>query len=132
MDVLLVDDHPIIHETLRAILRSLRPGADFHSQYDLESGISEARRLEELKLIVLDLGLPGCSGVDSLVRFRAALPHVPIAVISGEDDGERVRAAFDEGAVGYLPKTLRPKVMAEALRTILDGGVYTPPAPPRS
>jgi DNA-binding NarL/FixJ family response regulator len=127
MDVLLVDDHPIIHETLRAMVRSLRPGADFHSQFDLAAGISEARRLDELKLVVLDLGLPGCSGMDSLVKFREAMPHARIAVISGEEDGERVRAAMNGGAVGYLPKTLRPKVMADALRTILDGGVYTPP-----
>jgi DNA-binding NarL/FixJ family response regulator len=129
MDVLLVDDHPIIHETLRAIVRSLRPGADFHSQFDLDAGISEAKRLAELKLIVLDLGLPGCAGVDSLVKFRKALPQARIAVISGDEDGERVRAAFDQGAVGYLPKTLRPKEMADALRTILDGGVYTPTGP---
>lgn len=126
MDVLLVDDHPIIHETLRAMVRSLRPGADFHSQFDLDGGISEAKRLGELKLVVLDLGLPGCSGVDSLVRFREALPQARIAVISGDEDRERVSAALKEGAVGYLPKTLRPKVMADALRTILDGGVYTP------
>jgi DNA-binding NarL/FixJ family response regulator len=127
MDVLLVDDHPIIHETLRAIVRSLRPSADFHSQFDLEGGSSEARLLDELKLMVLDLGLPGCSGVDSLVKFREAIPHARIAVISGDEDRERVRAALNDGAVGYLPKTLRPKVMADALRTILDGGVYTPP-----
>jgi DNA-binding NarL/FixJ family response regulator len=127
MDVLLVDDHPIIHETLRAIVRSVRPSAEFHSQFDLEAGISEARRLDELKLVVLDLGLPGCVGVDSLVKFREAMPQARIAVISGDEDGERVRAALNEGAVGYLPKTLRPKLMADALRTILDGGVYTPP-----
>jgi DNA-binding NarL/FixJ family response regulator len=131
MDVLLVDDHPIIHETLRAIVRSLRPGADFHSQFDLDAGISEAKRLAQLKLIVLDLGLPGCAGLDSLVKFRKAVPQARIAVISGDGDRERVRAALDEGAVGYLPKTLRPKVMADALRTILDGGVYAPPAAPQ-
>ena len=39
MDVLLVDDHPIIHETLRAMVRSLRPAADFHSQFDLDAGL---------------------------------------------------------------------------------------------
>ena len=75
MDVLLVDDHPIIHETLRAMVRSLRPAADFHSQFDLDAGLSEARRLERLELVLLDLGLPGCSGMDALVRFRKAVPN---------------------------------------------------------
>jgi DNA-binding NarL/FixJ family response regulator len=126
MDVLLVDDHPIIHETLRAMVRSLRPAADVHSQFDLDAGLSEARRLEDLQVVLLDLGLPGCSGMDALVRFRNAVPGARVVVISADEDTERVRAALDEGAASYLPKTLRPKAMVDALRTILDGGVYTP------
>lgn len=126
MDVLLVDDHPIIHETLRAMLRSLRPAAECHSQFDLDAGLAEACRLHDLELVLLDLGLPGCSGMESLVKFRSAVPHARVVVISGDDDNERVRAALEEGAAGYLPKTLRPKAMVDALRTILDGGRYTP------
>jgi DNA-binding NarL/FixJ family response regulator len=128
MDVLLVDDHPIIHETLRAIVRSVRPSAELHSQFDLEGALSEASRLNALQLVVLDLGLPGYSGVDALVKFRNAFPNARIAVISAHEDDERVRAALKEGAVGYLPKTLRPKPMADAIRVILDGGVYLPPS----
>src|SRR3712207_2021804 len=118
MHVLLVDDHPLIHETLGAMVRLVRPGAEVHSQFDLAGGLSEASRLDELKLVVLDLGLPGCSGVDALVRFRSALPQARVVVISANDDAERVRTALDEGAVGYLPKTMRPKAMTEALRTL--------------
>ena len=128
MDILLVDDHPIIHETLRAMVRSLRPGIGFHSQFDLDAGLSEARRLEALGLVLLDLGLPGCSGMDALVKFRAAVPHARVVVISADEDRERVREALSEGAASYVPKTLRPKAMVDALRTILDGGTYTPPA----
>jgi len=127
MDVLLVDDHPIIHETLRAMVRSLRPGAAIHSQFDLDTGLAEAQRLEELKFVLLGLGLPGCYGIDALVKFRKAVPHARVVVISADADGERVRAALEEGAASFLPKTLRPKAMVEALRTILDGGTYTPP-----
>jgi DNA-binding NarL/FixJ family response regulator len=126
MDVLLIDDHPIVHDTVRAMLRSLRPSADFHSQFDLESGLSEARRLDELQLVLLDLGLPGCAGVEALVRLRKAVPHARVVVISADEDAERVRAALAEGAVSFLPKTLRPKAMVDALRVILDGGTYTP------
>jgi len=129
MDVLLVDDHPIIHETVRAIVRSVRPGAQFHSQFDLAAGLSEASRLNALELVVLDPGLPGCSGMDALLRFRMEMPSTRVAVISANDDEDRVRAALDSGAVGFLPKTLLPKVMADAIRVILDGGTYRPPAP---
>jgi len=131
MDVLLVDDHPIIHETLRAMVRSLRPGIDFHSQFDLDAGLSEAQRLDELELVLLDLGLPGCSGMDALVKFRKAVPKARVVVISADEDRERVREALSEGAASYVPKTLRPKAMVDALRTILDGGTYTPPPLPQ-
>ena len=126
MDVLLVDDHPIIHETLRAMVRSLRPGAEIHSQFDLDAGLAQAQRLGELKFVLLDLGLPGCSGIDALVKFRKAVPHARVVVISADADDERVRAALDQGAASFLPKTLRPKAMVDASRTILDGGTYTP------
>ena len=130
MEVLVIDDHPIIHETLRAMVRSLRPSIGFHSQFDLDAGLSEARRLEGLGLVLLDLGLPGCSGLDALVRLRAAVPHARVVVISADEDGARVREALSEGAASYVPKTLRPKAMVDALRIILDGGVYTPPSSP--
>lgn len=127
MNVLMVDDHPIVHETLRAIVRSVRPEAEFHSQFDLAAGLSQASRLDKLRLVLLDLGLPGCTGMDALERFRKALPGARVAVISADYDAERVRAALDAGAAGYLPKTLRPKLMADALRVIFDGGTYSPP-----
>ncbi len=126
MDVLLVDDHPVIHETLRTIVHSVRPGADFHSQFDLAGALVEASHLEDLGLVLLDLGLPGCSGMDALIRFRADFPRARVAVISADDDEDQVRAALKAGAVGYLPKTLLPMAMAEAIRIILDGGTYRP------
>jgi len=126
MDVLLVDDHPVIHETLRAIVRSVRPEAEFHGQFDLDAGLSQARKLDALSLVLLDLGLPGYSGTQALSRFRAEFPAVRVVVISADDEEERVSAALALGAVGYLPKTLLPMAMAEAIRGILDGGTYRP------
>lgn len=126
MDVLLVDDHPIIHETMRAIVRSVRSDATFHGQFDLAAGLSQASRLAQLELVLLDLALPGCSGMEAFFRFRAAHPHARIAVLSASDESDKVQAALHAGAAGYLPKTLLPKAMADAIRVMLDGGVYTP------
>ena len=81
MDVLLVDDHPIIHETMRAIVRSVRADAAFHGQFDLQGGLSQAGRLTDLGLVLVDLGLPGCSGMEALVRFRESFPRTPVVVI---------------------------------------------------
>jgi two-component system, NarL family, nitrate/nitrite response regulator NarL len=127
MDVLLVDDHPILHETLRAVVASVAPGGRFHGETDLGAGVSRARQLKELQLVLLDLGLPGCSGIEALVHFLKVLPRARVVVVSATEDSESVRAALDAGAVGYLPKTSPPKVIAEALRVVLQGGTYVPP-----
>lgn len=126
MNVLLVDDHPIIHETMRAIVRSVRPSAAFHGQFDVAGGLAHAARLPQLELVLVDLSLPGCSGLDAFLKFRDALPQARVAVISATEDADKVRAALQAGAAGYLPKTLLPKAMANAIRSILDGGVYSP------
>ena len=127
MDVLLIDDHPILHETLGAVVRSIVPDAQFHSEMDLGGGVSTARQLKELELVLLDLGLPGCNGIEALTRFLQMLPRARVIVISATEDPDSVRAALNAGAVGYLPKTSPPKVMADALRLVLDGGYYVPP-----
>ena len=126
MDFLLVDDHPMIHETLAAVVRSLVPGARIHSEAGLAGALARARGLEQLELVLLDLGLPGYSGIDALLRFRKALPRARILIVSASDDAESVRSALDAGAVGYVPKTSQPGVLADALRLILAGGIYRP------
>jgi DNA-binding NarL/FixJ family response regulator len=127
MDVLLVDDHPILHETMRAVVSSIAPQARFHSETDLGGGVSKARQLKDLKLVLLDLMLPGCTGIESLVHFLKVFPRARVVVMSATEDSASVRAALDAGAVGYLPKTSPPKTIAEALRTVLEGGTYVPP-----
>jgi DNA-binding NarL/FixJ family response regulator len=127
MDVLLVDDHPILHETLRAVVASVAPQAQFHGETDLGGGVSKARQLKDLQLVLLDLMLPGCTGIEALVHFLKVLPRARVVVISATEDSDSVRAALDAGAVGYLPKTSTPRIIAEALRTVLQGGSYVPP-----
>jgi DNA-binding NarL/FixJ family response regulator len=127
MDFLLVDDHPLIHETLAAAVRSLVPDARLHSETDLAGALARGRELQNLELVLLDLGLPGCSGIEALLRLRKALPRARIVIISASDDAQSVRSALDAGAVGYVPKTSQPRVLTEALRLILDGGIYVPP-----
>lgn len=127
MEVLVVDDHPILHQTIGAVVRSIVPDVQIHSEMDLGGALSRAHQIKTLELVLLDLGLPGCSGIEALERFRRALPRVRVAVISATEDSDSVRAALDAGAVGYIPKTAVPQVIADALRLILGGGIYVPP-----
>jgi DNA-binding NarL/FixJ family response regulator len=125
--VLVVDDHPIVVEVLDAILRSVFPGASLATAPSLEEALASARTLQKLDLVLLDLGLPGCSGISALTRFREAVPAVRVAVVSALESRRVALAALAAGAAGYIPKTLQPPLIAAALRLIAAGGTYVPP-----
>jgi DNA-binding NarL/FixJ family response regulator len=135
MEVLIVDDHAFIHESLAAVARKAVPGAFIHVASSLPEGITQARGNPQPALVLLDLGLPGCAGIEALTRFRAALPKLRVAVVSGVEDADCVHAAFAAGAAGYIPKSTPPLVMVATVRLIAEGGTWFPPeimaAPPQ-
>jgi DNA-binding NarL/FixJ family response regulator len=93
----------------------------------LEAGIARAARDALPELVVLDLGLPGCRGLEALARFRSKFPDVPLVVLSATTDRASIVAALEAGAVGYIPKTSKPDVMIAALKVVAAGGTYVPP-----
>lgn len=127
MRVLLVDDHPVIHEIMWAVLaRALNPKSIFVAK-DMPEALDRAQQVKQLDLVVLDLGLPGCSGIEALTQFRRSLPRPAVVVLSAIEDSEAVIAAFDAGARGYIPKTATVDVMMAALSLVAAGGTYVPP-----
>lgn len=126
MTVLIVDGHPFVHELLGSIVRSALGDVKLRTARNLEGALAIVRTAPKLELVLLDLDLPGCIGVESLTRFRALCPTVPVLVISADDGRATILAAFRAGAIGYLPKTLTRKVMAGAMHLIAAGGFYVP------
>ena len=124
---LLVDDHPLMLEIMRAVLMKEFDEAEVHCATDLEEALAHARGAGPPDLAVLDLGLPGCAGIEALTRFRKALPEVPVVILSAIEDANVILAAFHAGARGYLPKTTKRAVMRAAIRLVADGGTYVPP-----
>jgi DNA-binding NarL/FixJ family response regulator len=127
MKFLLVDDHTLIREAVRGVLRELDKGAAI-----LEAPRwGEAARLlaehPDLSLLLLDLGLPDRDGFVALGEARARHPKVPIVILSGSCDRASVEKALALGAVGFIPKTGEREVMLSALRLVFSGGVYIPP-----
>jgi len=125
MDVLLIDDHVMFRQGLRLLLSDLDQNLTF-----TEAGsCAEALQLIEgntFSLILLDLHMPGTEGLGTLNAITAAVPSVPIAVLSGEDNPIVIRGAIDAGASGYVPKTLSSEILIPALKLILAGGIYLP------
>jgi len=126
MNILIVDDHPIVAEYLRVAVARAVPEATVRTANRLEDAL-DAMRAENAQLVLLDLGLPGCGGIESLLRFRGEFPESRVVVITSEDAGVVIRGALAAGAVGFIPKTAGPQLMVNALRLVAEGGRYIPP-----
>ena len=127
MRALVIDDHPLIHEILPAVLRKALGEVSVATEATLEAGLMRAAGSVPPDLVLLDLGLPGCEGIDALTRFRLEFPELPVVVLSATIDRESILGALDSGASGYIPKTSKPEVMIAALKVIAAGGTYVPP-----
>lgn len=126
MNVLVVDDHPIVAEYLLAAASRAIPDAVVRMAGDLDAAL-EAMHERPAELVLLDLGLPGCGGIESLLKFRKAYPEARVVVISSDDEMPSIRGALAAGAAGFIPKTAGPKVLVNALRLVAEGGRYIPP-----
>ena len=125
--VLLVDDHELFREGLKAIVANTKTGIHFDEAAGVEQGLERAKA-GNYDLILLDLKMPGVKGMDGLQAMREAVPDTPVVVLSGEEDSYMVRAAIELGAMGFIPKSSTPAVLMRAMDLIAAGGVYLPPA----
>jgi two-component system, NarL family, response regulator NreC len=123
----IVDDHAVVRSGLRLLLEA---EPDIHVE-DEGGNAEEAVRLARLHkpdVVVLDLTLPGRSGLDVLSEVRAAAPTTHVLVLSMHDDAVYVRQAFAGGATGYLVKDAVDTELVAAIRCINVGEQYLQPA----
>jgi DNA-binding NarL/FixJ family response regulator len=123
MRILVVDDHPLMAEALTLAVMTLEGGATVESASDLPGAFAKA---DAADLCLLDLGLPGCVGMQALELMREKAPTLPVVVISGTNDPASILAALDLGAMGFIPKTAPRDVLLGAVRLVASGGVYIP------
>lgn len=128
MQVLVVDDHPLIRTGVAAMLSRHDGDCTVTESPDCQSAIAMlAGGKFTPDLILLDLNLPDCSGLAALEAIREACPNAPVVVLSGEDGKETILDALNLGAMGFIPKTMNPELVWSALGLVLAGGVYVPP-----
>jgi len=123
--ILIVDDHPMMREALQTA---------FESEDDLEmigeapDAIKALKMLETIKpdIIMMDMLLPGMSGLEAIEKIIESNPQAKILVLSSMEDEERIVAAIQAGALGYFPKTAPRTYLLEAIRKVADGIPYMP------
>lgn len=118
--VIIVDDHALVREGIRQALSV--PGFDVVGEAgDGPDGLELARRLAP-DVVVMDISMPGESGLRTAARLRADVPEARILMLSVYDQPEYVMEAVRSGAHGYLLKDTLPDELREAIRTVAGGG----------
>lgn len=128
MQVLIIDDHPLFCEGLRALLSALDATLETRGV----STVAHAAALQASgyapELVLLDMNLPGVNRVDALHDVKRMFESASVVVVSGDEDPTLIRTVIDAGAAGYIPKTTDPELTIHALRLVLAHGIYLPAA----
>lgn len=126
MKFLLVDDHALFRQGLALLLARL-PGQHVFLEADrCEAAFARVADHGDIGLILLDLSLPGMSGLEGLARFRTQCPTTPIVLLSANENGRLILDGMRRGAQGFIPKSASPEVMLAAIQVVLAGGTYLP------
>jgi two-component system, NarL family, invasion response regulator UvrY len=119
----IADDHPITRTALRCFLdeqdgiRVVAEAASGREAIDLV-------RTQEVDVLLLDLDMPGQSGIDALTMIKAKAEHVAVLVLSGYPEHQYAVPLIRNGASGYLNKACEPSEICDAIRRVAQGGRY--------
>lgn len=122
--ILLVDDHPVVRQGIRQILTEAFDQVDIGEAGDAPQALHEVRT-RPWSVVILDLSLPGTSGLDVLRDLRREQPALPILILSMHTAAQFAWRAMAAGAAGYLTKDSGPRELVRAVHLLLEGKTYT-------
>lgn len=124
--ILIADDHALVRDCLRQLLSQSR---DLHVMGEAKNGTQalEAARNDNLDLLLLDMSMPGTSGVELLKSLRRENARLPILILTMYNQPTLARSAFAAGANGYLTKGCAADILLSAIHTVARGGKYVDP-----
>ena len=126
MKFLVADDHELIRQGVKGLLRGLDPDAQFDEADSWDTLSAAARPDADHDLAIVDLHMPGMTGASSLEVLLKANPALPVVVLSAEESPDEMRAVLAAGALGFVPKRQPASVMLKAIELVLSGGAYVP------
>jgi len=130
MRIAIVEDNPLLLENLRLVLggeRDMNVVGAFSNAEDALAEMFEGNSETMPEVLVVDLGLPGMSGVDMIKEVKEKIPDVEIMAHTIFEDKENVFAALKAGASGYLLKGSGPRELIEGIRNLHEGGAPMSP-----
>lgn len=127
--ILLVDDHRIVRDGLRALLQSQ---SDLQVVAEADDGRTAIQLASELSpdVIVMDISMPDLNGIDATRQIHAARPNCKVVVLTAHFDHRMATQVMDAGAKGLVPKDAAFEELALAIRTVMSGKNYLSPRLP--
>ncbi len=127
MKILIVDDHDLVREGLRQVLKALGDDVEVLDAPNCKFAFELVRQHTSLDLVLLDYQLPDMSGLEALHIFNNQHPELPIVMLSGFINPLLMRQVLSQGAAAFLHKSGNSEELLSAIKVILAGDVYSPP-----
>jgi two-component system invasion response regulator UvrY len=125
--ILLADDHSFVRAVLKQIISSLADMVVVDEVGSADEALDEIRK-NSYSVVVLDISMPGKSGMDALKEIKNEFPGLPVLMLSMYPEDQYAMTALGLGAAGYMTKDRAPEELVNALRTVAEGGKYISPA----
>lgn len=123
INVLIADDHPLIREGLKKILTA-EPDMTLVGEASNVVDLFKALERLAVNIILVDISMPGESGLDAIRELRQKYPHVPVLVLSIHPEQRFAVRALKAGASGYIMKQSAVDELVQAIRKVVEGGKY--------
>lgn len=123
MHILITDDHAVVRRGLREILADSLQGASFSEAGNADEALRVMAR-HPISILVLDINMPGRSGLDLLKDVKRLYPRIPVIILSVQSEDQYAVRCLRAGAAAYINKDSAPEELAQAARKVLGGGRY--------
>jgi DNA-binding NarL/FixJ family response regulator len=121
--ILIVDDHAVVRQGVKQILSEQFHGAVIGEAQSADEMIDRVRK-NSWDIVILDVGMPGKSGLDALKELKQLRPKLPALVLSAYPEDQLALRMLKAGAAGYLSKDSAPNELVQAIRKIMGGGKF--------
>lgn len=126
MKILIVDDHALFRAGLRMLLGTIGHAVVSFEAATIAEALATIAGHPDIELCLLDLSLKNEQGLAAIERLKDAAPGIAVVVVSGAEESATIRACVEAGAMSYIPKSVAPEVLTQALQRVLAGAVYLP------
>jgi len=122
------DDHPLVLEGVKGVLRDMDPEADILQATSYPDLLEVLSQDLDFSLVIADLNMPGMAGLDGIRAVQIKRPEVPIVIISATESQKAINKTLECGVAGYMFKSFSQQQMQHALDMVMQGETFVPEA----